>query len=394
MTEQKIFSSYLSRNKNWRKGLEDILVKIKKDLGENPCDLVMFYVSEYYDRFSPRDFVRTLSDLLPYRVAIGCNASGVLSGDLEVEFQGAVAVMAMHLPKVRLFPFFLPTEQIQSLGSGADLIQALDLFPTEEPKFFCLGEPSSCDVGRLLKAFNEGYRGLPVVGGLASGAMANVQNWISLNGLIYGEGAVGVAMTGQIEFETVVSPGCRPIGRPFVITRAEDSVLYELAGRAALEVLQQVVEELSPLDRSLVERSLSVGLAMNEQQSDFKRGDFLIRNIIGFDPESGSLSIGEHLKVGQTLQFQLRDAKTSDEDLRQLLKIPRRKFSDAPCGGILVSCCGRGENFYGESGHDARVVQQLRGPVPLVGFFANGEIGPVGSKGFVHGYTSSLVFLR
>src|SRR5262249_21452114 len=150
---------------------------------------------------------------------------------------------------------------------------------------------------------------------------------------------------------------------------AEGNTLYELAGRPALEVGRELIEGLTPKDRKLAEFSLSVGLVMNEHQSAFKRGDFLIRNLVGFDPDANALMIGSLLKVGQTLQFQVRDAETSAEDLDHFLQ-DMKKPSPAPRGAMLVSCCGRGRNFYGKADHDAKAVQALQGPLPLAGFFA------------------------
>ena len=171
-------------------------------------------------------------------------------------------------------------------------------------------------------------------------------------------------------------------------------MLFELAGKPALEVTREILEKLSSKDKALSESSLFVGLVMNENQASFKRGDFLIRNIMGFDPDSGALMIGASLKVGHTMQFQLRDAETSEEDLKTLLQKSEKSHGGSPEAAILVSCCGRGKNLYGKPDHDVRMIQAAKGPLPLVGFFANGEIGPIGNKNYVHGYTSSLVILR
>ena len=156
---------------------------------------------------------------------------------------------------------------------------------------------------------------------------------------------------------------------------------------------RDLLQSLPPKDKALSEHSLFVGLAMSEQKSDFKRGDFLIRNIMGFDPDSGALMVGATLRVGQTLQFQIRDAETSTEDLTHMLDLSSKTENTSTRGGILVTCCGRGQHLYGELGHDARLIQSLRGPLPLTGFFANGEIGPVSQKNYIHGYTSSLVII-
>ncbi len=394
MAEQKLFLSGFSKEKDWRHEATAIAASIKKDLAGKSCDLLVFFVSESYKNFDPKAFSEILAGGLSCPVSIGCNSSGVIGNEKEIEMQPAISVLAMHLPGVKLHPFTLSSEELDSIHKGVELINFLDIYPPDKPRFICLADPMSCDIGKLLNAFNEGYKGLPVIGGLASGAVMKAKNWLALNGTIYSEGVVGLALVGDIEFEIIVSQGCRPIGRPYVITRAEDNLLYELAGKTALEVVREVMEGLSPKDKALSEHSLFVGLVMNENQASFKRGDFLVRNIMGFDPETGALMIGAALKVGQTLQFQLRDAETSGEDLKVLLGKLNSQSSASPKGGILVSCCGRGKGLYGAPDHDSRMIQSMKGPLPLAGFFANGEIGPIGNKNYVHGYTSSLVILR
>ncbi len=392
--ENKLFLSGLSKEKNWRKAAELLIADIQKGLEGARCDLVVFFVSESYKDLDPAALSGIFKDKLSCRVILGCNSSGVIGSDSEIEMEPAISILAMHLPGVKLMPFYLAAEEVASLREGSELINSIDIYPTDKPHFMCLADPMSCDVTRFLSAFNEGYKGLPVMGGLASGAGMGAPNWLCLNRNIYPEGMVGLAMAGDIEFDIIVSQGCRPIGQSFVITKAEGNVLYELAGRPALLAVRELLGGLPAKDRALAEQSLFVGLVMNERQTAFKRGDFLIRNLMGFDPETGALRVGAMLKVGQTLQFQLRDAETSSEDLKLLLEKSNKTVNRSPRGGILVSCCGRGRNLFNEPDHDVRLIQASKGPLPLTGFFANGEIGPVGNKNFVHGYTSSLVILR
>lgn len=394
MTETKIFSSGLSQDKDGRKALEGLAAKVREDLGGKSCDLALLFLSEGHSGLEPREAVRAFRGQVSAGHLIGCNANGVIGDRDEVEMEPAISVLAMHLPNVRMAPFSLSPEEIGRIATGADLVQELDLYPTDDPGFIILADPMSCDVTRLLDLFNQGYAKRPVVGGLASGGVVGAPNWLALDDEIYASGAVGMAVAGDIEFETVVSQGCRPIGEPFAITKAEQNVLFELAGKAALEAFRQVYEKLPAGDQQLAQHSLFVGLARDEFRADMRRGDFLIRNILGADRRSGALVIGEMLQVGQTLQFQLRDAATSKEDLEILLRrivAPRRPASE---GGILVSCCGRGKGLFGEPHHDVTLIQKLRGPFPLTGFFANGEFGPIDQKNYVHGYTSSLTLIR
>ncbi len=391
--DQKAFAAGMSANRNWREAVKEAASRVKKELGGRSCDLALVFVSESYDTLEPAAFAKAITDALPYRVLLGCNSSGVIAGKNEVEMEPAISIFAMHVPGVKLYPFVVPPSETAALADGTRLIKYLDIYPTDKPRFLCFADPVTCDVVKLLHGFNEGYKGLPVVGGLASGGVMGAPNWLCLNGTVYSEGAIGVAIVGDLEFETVVSQGCRPIGKPYVITKAEDNTLYELAGRQSLLVVRELLESLTGKDRSLAEHSLSVGLAMDERKTAHKRGDFVIRNIVGFDPDAGTLVIGAHLKVGQTLQFQLRDADTSSEDLRLLLEKVHAE-DGKPRGALLVSCCGRGKQFYGKPDHDASAIQSSCGPIPLAGFFANGEIGPIGDKNYVHGYTSSLVLLK
>jgi len=190
-----------------------------------------------------------------------------------------------------------------------------------------------------------------------------------------------------------VAQGCRPIGDPLIVTKAEGNVLHELGGRNPLEVLRETLSKCTTADQTLARSSLFAGLVMDESRAVFRRGDFVIRNVLGYDDKSGSLVLGANLRRGQTLQFQLRDAHTSDQDFSALLgALP--ETDAAPRGALLFSCCGRGKGLYGESDHDATLVQSRLGPVPMAGFFANGEFGPVGGRNFVHGYTSSLALIK
>lgn len=391
---RKIFSSYLSKNKNWQEAVSEIASHVKKDMKGETCDFLIAYVSEVYEGFNPAAFVNMLANLIPHRVLIGCNSCGIIGESQEIEMEPAISVLAMHVPGLKLNSFVMTEADLSTISRGAELINFLDIYPPDKPHFICLADPASLDAVKFLHIFNEAYKGLPVIGGLASGTMMGTPNWLCLNGNIYSEGLVGVAMVGNIEFDVIVSQGSRPIGAPYVITRAEGNVLYELAGRPALDVVREMVGDLSSKDKKLAEYSLSVGMVMNEQQTSFKRGDFLIRNIVGFDPDAKSLMVGAVLKVGQTLQFQVRDAETSAEDLDHMLEQISASSKNDARGAMLVSCCGRGRNFYGKSNHDVQAIQRVQGPLPMTGFFANGEIGPVGLKNFVHGYTSSLVIFR
>jgi small ligand-binding sensory domain FIST len=181
-----------------------------------------------------------------------------------------------------------------------------------------------------------------------------------------------------------VSQGCRPIGKPLTITRAERNFVHELAGQPALSRLQEIVDAASEADRELMREGLHLGLVVDEHRLDFERGDFLVRNLLGADQSTGSLAVGEVVDVGQTVQFHVRDAEAADEDLRHLMT---GVVGDA---ALMFTCNGRGVNLFAESGHDASTIQEMLGVVPLSGAFCAGEIGPVGGHNFFHGFTASV----
>lgn len=391
MPSPKAFFSALSTKQDWRGAVKEVALKVSDGLGGS-CDLAMLFITELYPGLDAASLPALIGEFLSYNALIGCNSSGVIAGMREVEMEPAVTLMGMRLPDVKLTQFYLSPPVLSGLPDGEALLRRLDVYPTDRPKFLAFADPMTCDVERWIKLFNDGFPAAPVIGGLASGLAIGRPSWMLLGGDSYTEGAVGVALSGQVDFEVVVAQGCRPIGTPLIVTKAEGHVLYELGGQPPLEVLREVVRSLSPQDQEVARQSLFVGLVMDEYKGDFGRGDFLIRNLMGYDAENGSLMIGAGLHPGQTLQFQLRDAKTSDEDLKALLA--PLKSDPGSRGALLVSCCGRGRGLYGVSDHDSRVIQDMAGPLPLAGFFANGEIGPVGRRNYVHGYTSSLAVIR
>jgi len=183
---------------------------------------------------------------------------------------------------------------------------------------------------------------------------------------------------------TVVSQGCRPVGQPYVVTRSEGNRIEELAGRAAIERVQDTASEASEEDRSLMRAGLHLGVVVDEHQTDFLRGDFLVRNVLGGDPGTGAIVVGDDVSVGQTVQFQVRDAAAADEDLRELLSGVEAEAA------LLFTCNGRGRRFFGVPDHDAGVLDQLLGPLPVAGALCAGEVGPVGGQNFLHGFTASV----
>jgi small ligand-binding sensory domain FIST len=232
------------------------------------------------------------------------------------------------------------------------------------------------------------------MGGMASGISGRGQCRLLRDGAVVAEGLVGILLQGDIGLRPIVSQGCRPIGRHLVVTRASETVIHELGGRAPLTHLQELWQASSAHEQQLIQQGLHIGRVISEFQGEFRRGDFLVRNLAGLDRQTGAMAITDRVRVGQTVQFHVRDAETADEDLRTLLDQDLIGHEKKPAGALVFSCNGRGTRLFAEPHHDARTVRAKTGAIPLAGFFAMGELGPVGGQNFVHGFTASVALFE
>ena len=253
-----------------------------------------------------------------------------------------------------------------------------------------LADPSSSAPHTVLDHFEAESPGVPVLGGMASGGHRAGENRLFHNSREVKHGAVGVTLRGGPRVRSVVSQGCRPIGKNYVVTRAEENVILALGGAPPMQRLRELFDTLSERDAELVRLGLHLGLVMNEYKETFERGDFLISNVMGADPASGSISIGSPVRAGQTVRFHVRDAETADEDSTSLLEADRAAAGSRAEAALLFSCNGRGTRLFPNPHHDASAIQKIDGPLPLAGFFAQGELGPIGGRNYLHGFTASI----
>jgi small ligand-binding sensory domain FIST len=360
-------------------------------LQEQAPDLAIVFVSQHHqERYD--DLPVLLNDRLAAKVLIGCSAGGVIGGGHEVENRPGLSLTAALLPDVRLQPFHIDNDLLPALAKGAESWQLLTgVLASPFPDFVLLPEPFSCPVDAFLRNLDQAFPASRKVGGLASGANEAGGNVLYLGRQVHRSGLVGLALSGNIAMDTLVAQGCRPIGEPLFVTGAQRNVLRAVDGRPPLQVLNALYQTLDERDRDLLRHSLFLGIAMRDARPEYRQGDFLIRNIIGMDPESGAIAVGALLQENSIVQFHLRDARTSAEDLQALL----RRFEELPpaarpLGSLLFSCLGRGQGLYGHPDHDTQAFLRQVGEVPLGGFFCNGEIGPVQNTTFLHGYTSSF----
>jgi small ligand-binding sensory domain FIST len=321
----------------------------------------------------------------------------VIGGGEEVERLPAVTLTAARLPDVAVRPFYLEGGELPDLDGPPDSWERLvGAERSEEPQFVLLADPFTSRPEALLAGLDYAFPGSAKIGGLASGGTSAGLNALFLDSKVHNSGIIGAAFSGNVLVDTVVAQGCRPVGPLMQITNCKENVLYELDGRPAFSALGELVAGLDERDRRLAQTSLFVGVVMDEFEEEPKAGDFLIRNLIGIDPKSGAIAVGEYLGEGMRVRFHLRDAEASAQDLHAVLSgyentLPRK---DEVSGVLLFSCLGRGEYLYGKPNFDTSLFKQHMGDLPVGGFFCNGEIGPVGGTTFLHGYTSSFGLFR
>lgn len=381
------FAAALSTLPNARQAAAEACQKAGQSLAA-PASLAIVFVSPHHAAELEAVGAEIRKQLAP-GCLLGCTGESIVGNALEIEEAPAVALWLAALPEVSIAPMHL---RFEKTPEGPTVVGWPDDLPESWPSgaaLLLLGEPFSFPADWLLERLNEDRPQVPVIGGMASGAHRPGGNRLLIDGEVRDQGAVAALVHGPVRIETVVSQGCRPVGRTFVVTKAEQNVIFELSGKPALAQLQSVFDELSPDDQQLVQKGLHVGRVINEYQDEFERGDFLVRNCIGADRNTGAMAIGDYVRPGQTVQFHVRDARTADEDLRELLRSAKEKRKSAAKGALLFTCNGRGTRMFDVANHDAAVLSELLGQLPLAGFFAQGEIGPVGGKNFLHGFTAS-----
>ncbi len=375
--------------------LDEICDELARGRGLNgiPPDISFLFVSHSHaDRFE--DLASLVYQRSQTRLMLGCTGETIAGGGEEIESGPVISMWSAVLPDAEIELFHAEFSQTPDGIVCDGLPSGLAEERADVRAVFVFGEPFSADPRSLIDRLADELPGVPVIGGMASGAAGPGMNRLFLNSTAVANGAVGAVVRGGPRIRSVVSQGCRPIGKHYVVTRAEQNIVHELGGVPPMQRLHELLPTLSDQDQQLIHSGLHLGIVMNEYQETFARGDFLIANVIGAREDDGSLAIGNSVRVGQTVQFHVRDAVTADEDLVRLLEQDRTTNSNPPQGALLFSCNGRGTRLFPEPNHDTGTIQEKIGPIPLAGFFAQGELGPVGGRNYVHGFTASVALFE
>jgi len=349
--------------------------------GDEHPDLVFVFFSNDH-RESAEEVSTALRERFPLAAVIGAAAEGIVAGPHELEAGPAVSVLAAVLPDTAVIPFAL---DFVEAGDGVAEYHGWPDGLSPEATVVMMCDPFSFPAGHLLQKMNYDAPGMLVIGGVASGVHGEGEARLLLNEQVRTAGAVCAGISGRVRVQPLVSQGCRPIGGPATITRADRNMIFELAGGRPVERINEIWTNASPRERALMQNGLFLGRVADEYKTEFAAGDFVIRNVVGADAETGVVAVGDVVGVGETVQFHVRDPDAADEALHDSLV----NLDVTPVGALLFTCNGRGTNMFSERDHDASMVSKVLG-APLAGFFANGELGPIGSRNFWHSFTASL----
>jgi small ligand-binding sensory domain FIST len=379
----------LSQESNPEVAAQAVAQSLQEALGEAGCHLAFVFFSPHFSA-EIQGMIEMIHKKLCPQTLIGCMGEGVIGGEKEIEEHPGLVLWGIRNTGMQVMPFMLTpkTEGETPSLEGWPVGLASNSPPHT---FFLFADPFSTPIDELFALLDQHAPGSSAIGGIASGGMDVGESRLVLNREIIGSGVVGVALQGGGEIRTVVSQGCQPIGERYVVTKVDRNIIQELGGIPPLERLETTLQALSEHEQQQAAHGLQVGIAMDEHRSKFGQGDFLIRGLLGADRQSGSLAIADFVQEGQTIQFHVRDAHAASEDFLTLLSKERTTHPDSlPKGALLFSCNGRGQRFFETPHHDVATVQQLMGTIPIAGFFAGGEIGPVSGKNYLHGYTASM----
>jgi small ligand-binding sensory domain FIST len=387
------FAAALSTEPDSQQALQQVCTQALAQLPASPDLAMLFYSPHHLSQVA--EFAPLAQQKLRARCLLGGPGESIIGNDAEVEDGPAMSLwLGKWSRPVQMTAFHLYLEQT---SEGLSLLGWPDALVEAQPDksaILMMADPYTFPVDVFLSNMNEERAGLPILGGMASGVHKPGDCRMIRGGKQLDQGAIGVLLEGAARVRPVVSQGCRPIGRHMVITRARDNVISELSGRTPLAQLQTLWQQLSPRDQQLMQRGLHVGRVINEYGGDFQSGDFLIRNVLNVDRESGEMVITDRVRIGQTVQFHVRDAESADQDLHDLLKLDLAAHDTPPSAALLFSCNGRGTRLFDTPHHDARSLRNEAGVIPVAGFFAQGELGPIGGQNFIHGFTASVVLFE
>lgn len=392
-TTTPLAASAISGHLDTRTAAMEVAHTLHETVG-GACDLAVLFGS-FHHRAAFAEAGETMRQTIGPEVLIGVTAESVLGEDEEREGVAGLSALAMRLPDVSLQPWYSTPDFPIRISQPETIPERIGLADDFRGAIL-LGDPFTTPIARLLPALADcGPRTAGsnlIVGGMASGASQPGHNALLLNEHMLTAGAVGVSLGGDVHIDTVVSQGCRPIAAPFTVTKAHQNVILELDNEPAFKALQGLASQLDEHEKQLLGKGLFIGTVVNTHKEHVGRGDFLIRKVMGFNQKVNGIVVGDFPSAGTRIQFHVHDAETAGEDLQLLLDA--QELHEPPIAAMLFSCNGRGQRLFNQPHHDISMIRERLGTVPLAGFFAAGEIGPIAGRSYLHGHTACLMLLR
>jgi small ligand-binding sensory domain FIST len=371
---------------------DEAVGQLQRDFAGTPPDCVLAFVSAAFGAEMGR-LPKLLDPLLGRGLLFGCSAGGLIGGGSEEEEESGVALLCGRLPDAALVAQHLEQATLPPLSASREnWWRLLDLGPECGASFMLLADPATIDAEACARGIDRAFPGSTVIGGLASGALEPGAARLFARGEMHCSGGALLALTGNVIIEPVVAQGCRPVGDPLFVTGCDGNLVTELDGRRPRDLLTALYASLDEAGRARFGEALCIGIALPGPRQAVGAGDFLMRNVLGLDPDSGALWIGARIARNAVVQFHLRDADAAARELQSQLAASLAG-RPPPAAALLFACAGRGRGLFGVGGHDSGALRRIA-DIPVAGMFSAGEIAPIQGATFLHGYTSVFGLIR
>ncbi len=373
--------------------IDEVLLKIREKLAGATIDLAFLFVTHHHEDHFPT-ISAEIQNRLECKELIGCTSGTIIANSNEFEQEPGIVLWVMSQTDYDMQPFQLKFERDENRVECLGVPEPRQDPPREHTAIFLFCEPYSSSPYMALPQLEKSYGSVPVFGGVADGGIGPGESCLFLNGEQINHGAVGIVCRTNHRIRPIVSQGCRPIGHTFVVTKTDKNVIYEVGGRPTMQQFREMFKDLSSEDQELVRQGPHLGVVTDEYKEKFGRGDFLVSNVLGSDPETGAIAISQPIRSGRTVQFHVRDAQTAREDLQMMIDHDLREHPQPVAGALMFTCNGRGKKLFGSAHHDAITLRERYGSIPVAGIFAQGELGPIGNHNYLHGFTASVALFE
>ena len=240
------------------------------------------------------------------------------------------------------------------------------------------GDPRNGQLAKLIEQLPDQIGNGYLVGGLTS----SDSYYYQVAGELVEGNLSGIIFDDSVNVVTGLTQGCSPIGNIHQLTECDSNIAISIDKRPALDVMKEEIGEVLSRDLNRIGGYIFAGFPL----ADTDTGDYLVRNLLGIDVNTGAIAIGDYLQPGVPIMFCKRDGKTAVEDLQRMLNNIKRRAKGTIKGGLYFSCLGRGQYMFGEAHKEMELIAETLGDIPIVGFYANGEIA--GNR--LYGYTGVL----